>query len=114
MYNRVDLLAIKLDEAHINMYGCSLLRILFTTFEITFGYIEGGPAAHYDDLPQDKINIIKACYIVRFRSVKDFSANWTNIRNSLRQRTHDTRRALGIDLKSKSKYLFLHKFFKYY
>lgn len=91
--NTINLLNTPLSTTNANLFGTKLMSILFTKEEMVEGFVEGDGKSGFRNLDKTRIDLIKACYIKKLRSVNKLVELWPSILVSLRQKSHDSRKA---------------------
>ena len=75
VYNGFNLLSLRFNPNNINLYGTALVDKLFSKEELATGQIEPGPSfrTRRNPLDQERVNLIKICYLKKVRSFLHFS-----------------------------------------
>jgi len=81
------------NRNNINIYGTKLLGKLFKKRELAAGTVDPVRSTT-PTLDPDRINLVKACYLKKLRSVEAFVDNWESIVKSLRQKCLDSKKYL--------------------
>ncbi|CAF1044061.1 unnamed protein product [Brachionus calyciflorus] len=96
MHNGHHLTNIPFNQANVNLFGTRLMDILFTREEQSRGSVE--PARRdAPALDQDRIDLIKICYLKKLRSIENFLEIWPSVVRSLRQKSLDAKRRLRVN-----------------
>ncbi|CAF1071720.1 unnamed protein product [Brachionus calyciflorus] len=92
VYNGKNLLSlVAFNRNNINIYGTKLLGKLFTKRELAQGTVEP-TRTNTPQLDPIRMNLIKACYIRKLKTIESFVDNWPSISKSLKQKCLDQRK----------------------